>query len=111
MLRILNILKLFLIIIVITNLLNQTNSFFIENDDQYRLVLVQFIFRHGDRTPIRLYGTDPYKRSDFVEGLGQLTNRGKNRMFRLGETLKRRYENYLSIFSTIGKKILFYLFE
>ena len=43
------------------------------------LLLLQFLFRHGDRTPIVLYKTDRYNESQFKEGLGALTNRGKQR--------------------------------
>lgn len=63
--------------------------------DSYRLSLVQIVFRHGDRTPLRLYVNDPYKRSDFIEGLGELTNRGKLRMFRIGSKLRHYYSSYL----------------
>lgn len=31
------------------------------------------IYRHGDRTPIEPYPTDPYKKDHWPEGLGQLT--------------------------------------
>ena len=33
----------------------------IESSDNDNLLLVQFIFRHGDRSPIRLYHNDKYK--------------------------------------------------
>ncbi|KAJ8941635.1 hypothetical protein NQ318_010661 [Aromia moschata] len=31
------------------------------------------IFRHGERTPIMFYPTDPYQNSSYWDGLGQLT--------------------------------------
>nr|XP_027198212.1 prostatic acid phosphatase-like [Dermatophagoides pteronyssinus] len=66
-----------------------------QDDNNNNLLLVQFVFRHGDRSPIRLYHNDPYKRNDFKEGLGELTNRGKQRMFQLGKNLRNQYQMYL----------------
>ncbi|OTF73432.1 hypothetical protein BLA29_014510, partial [Euroglyphus maynei] len=64
-------------------------------NDNNSLLLVQFVFRHGDRSPIRLYPNDHYKHQDFNEGLGELTNRGKQRMFKLGRILRDKYRPYL----------------
>ena len=41
------------------------------------LLDVQIVFRHGDRTPKILYKNDPYKNFNFIEGLAQLTAKGK----------------------------------
>lgn len=52
--------------------------------------------RHGDRNVRFAYETDPYKdKSNWPEGLGQLTNQGQQRSFELGKFLRRRYKNLL----------------
>lgn len=61
------------------------------------LQTVVVLFRHGDRAPVDMYPTDPYKdRSNWPVGFGQLTPRGKMMQFRLGQFLRKRYENFLS---------------
>jgi len=59
------------------------------------LLTVQFIFRHGDRTPYWFYKNDRYQEADFWEGEGELINRGKERMYRYGKVLKKRYSDYI----------------
>lgn len=66
---------------------------------QYILVLnisVQ-IFRHGNRTILATYETDPYKNVSYwqPEGLGQLQNVGKRLQFKLGQFLRRRYDKLI----------------
>ncbi|XP_012537166.2 venom acid phosphatase Acph-1 isoform X2 [Monomorium pharaonis] len=63
------------------------------------LKLVNVVFRHGDRTPDNgneMYPNDPYLNySFFPEGIGQLTNTGKDREYELGRVLYSRYKNFL----------------
>lgn len=67
----------------------------VKDVDDDRLLLVQVLFRHGDRTPAVLYKNDHYDESQFVEGLGQLTANGKARIYRYGKLLRQRYKNYV----------------
>ncbi|KRT80737.1 Phosphatase, partial [Oryctes borbonicus] len=63
------------------------------------LVLLHVIFRHGDRTPERnaIYPTDPHKDYDYsLFGYGQLTNEGKKRAYRFGQSLRRQYGHFLN---------------
>lgn len=66
--------------------------------DAGTLKLVQIVYRHGDRTPISFplpndrYASDSY----WPEGFGQLTNRGKYRIYSLGKYLRQRYSNFLT---------------
>ncbi|KAH8417655.1 hypothetical protein KR222_003621, partial [Zaprionus bogoriensis] len=54
------------------------------------------IFRHGDRTPVDPYPTDPWNnRKYWPVGWGQLTNRGKQQHYELGQWLRRRYSSLL----------------
>jgi lysosomal acid phosphatase len=59
------------------------------------LKLVHIVYRHGERTPIDIFPTDPHK-DDWPVGLGQLTSRGKATHFQLGQWLRSRYDGFLS---------------
>ncbi len=41
---------------------------------------------------------DRYKENDFWEGIGQLVNKGKERLFDFGTVLRERYHNYVGMF-------------
>lgn len=62
----------------------------VATDDQNRLLLVQAIFRHGDRSPLKTYPNDRY-RSYWKQGWGQLTQEGKRQAYNLGKFFKNRY--------------------
>lgn len=49
-------------------------------------VLVQIVFRHGDRTPVTVYPNDPNKESIWQKygGLGQLTQKGMQQHYDYG---------------------------
>uniref|UniRef100_A0A1A9ZSA4 Acid phosphatase n=1 Tax=Glossina pallidipes TaxID=7398 RepID=A0A1A9ZSA4_GLOPL len=65
------------------------------------LQLVHVLFRHGPRTPVNTYPNDPYIRETFHPyGWGHLTNAGKRELFKMGQWLARRYENFLTPFYT-----------
>nr|XP_022906209.1 prostatic acid phosphatase-like [Onthophagus taurus] len=60
------------------------------------LVSVVIIFRHGARTIIQPYPTDPYKNESlWPVGFGQLTNEGKMQHFKLGQYFRERYGDFL----------------
>ncbi|XP_044741619.1 prostatic acid phosphatase-like isoform X2 [Chrysoperla carnea] len=61
-------------------------------------IFTTIIFRHGDRTPILQYPTDPNANYSLWTSLGpgQLTNRGKSQHFALGQWLRERYARLLS---------------
>jgi lysosomal acid phosphatase len=61
-----------------------------------QLVLVQLLYRHGDRTPINAFPTDPNKDYFNNIGPGQLTPIGKEQHFVLGKYLRTRYADFLS---------------
>jgi len=64
--------------------------------DLQGLKLVSLVYRHGERTPINPYPNDPYKdRSFWPAGFGQLTDKGKERHFELGQWLRERYSDFL----------------
>jgi len=61
------------------------------------LKLVHLLYRHGDRTPIKPYNTDPYHaESHWPVGFGQLTSRGKMQQYELGQWIRQRYTGFLS---------------
>ncbi|KAL3224050.1 hypothetical protein MRX96_049656 [Rhipicephalus microplus] len=55
------------------------------------------MFRHGDRTPTSLYPNDPNSPSDFPEGLGHITHKGKNDQYNLGKYLRTKYEDFFDL--------------
>ncbi|CAF0863618.1 unnamed protein product [Rotaria sordida] len=61
-----------------------------------QLIASHVIYRHGDRTPVTTFPTDPVKPSDWPNGLGQLTIAGIEQQHRLGGYLRTRYESLLS---------------
>jgi len=66
-------------------------------DDLKGLKLVHLLYRHGDRTPIKPYPTDPYLNiSHWPVGWGQLTSVGKTQHFELGKWLRERYSGFIS---------------
>ncbi|CAG9835748.1 unnamed protein product [Diabrotica balteata] len=69
-------------------------------DDTDTLLLVNVLFRHGNRTVERTqyerYPNDPYKDLDyFPTGIGQLTKNGRKRAFQIGRRLRKRYRQFL----------------
>ncbi|XP_004066614.1 lysosomal acid phosphatase [Oryzias latipes] len=61
-----------------------------------KLVFVTVLFRHGDRSPVKAYPTDPYQESAWPQGFGQLSQEGMRQHFELGQYLRSRYKNFLN---------------
>ncbi|VVC88655.1 unnamed protein product [Leptidea sinapis] len=59
------------------------------------LRLVVIFFRHGARTPVSSYKSDPYKNYQWPNGLGSLTNTGKLQMYELGSKYRSYYANFI----------------
>lgn len=59
---------------------------------------VLLLHRHGDRTAVQFDAEDPLAKEPFwtFHGLGQLTNRGKARLYLLGKMMRRRYNKFLN---------------
>lgn len=69
-----------------------------KQDDQKSLRQVLLLHRHGDRCPIAFQSRDPLKDEPFwkFHGLGQLTNRGKARLYVLGKLIRQRYDDFMN---------------
>ncbi|ENN78845.1 hypothetical protein YQE_04698, partial [Dendroctonus ponderosae] len=68
------------------------------SSDDDTLLLVHTLFRHGNRTPnSKVYSSNPISNSSFYwpHGYGQLTEEGKRTEYRIGTTLRERYQNFL----------------
>ncbi|XP_077050861.1 lysosomal acid phosphatase-like [Siphateles boraxobius] len=66
------------------------------SNGQRTLKFVTVLYRHGDRSPIKAYPTDPYQESDWPQGFGQLSQEGIKQHYELGQFLKKRYRGFLS---------------
>lgn len=53
---------------------------------------VAIIYRHGDRTPVDTYPTDPWRNESlWPVKFGELTNVGKMQHYALGQWFRKRY--------------------
>ncbi|XKL68198.1 hypothetical protein PGB90_003689 [Kerria lacca] len=60
-----------------------------------KIIRASILFRHGNRTPIQTYPTDPYQNYSWPNGLGQLTKTGEQAEYELGKWFNKRYEFFI----------------
>nr|XP_008115710.1 PREDICTED: testicular acid phosphatase homolog [Anolis carolinensis] len=60
------------------------------------LRFVTLVYRHGDRSPLGTYPTDPHKAAAWPEGFQQLTKVGILQQKALGKFLRQKYDGFLS---------------
>jgi len=56
-----------------------------------KLKMAHVVFRHGARSPLYYYPSDPHQDSAWPDGTGRLTQRGMNMEYELGKFLRKRY--------------------
>ncbi|KAJ6654427.1 hypothetical protein lerEdw1_007020 [Lerista edwardsae] len=60
------------------------------------LRFVTLVYRHGDRSPLGTYPTDPHKAAAWPQGFQQLTGVGILQQKALGRFLREKYDGFLS---------------
>ncbi|KAK3772845.1 hypothetical protein RRG08_017409 [Elysia crispata] len=60
------------------------------------LRLVSILYRHGDRAPTEIYPKDNNQEDKWPNGIGRLTNMGKQEQYELGQYVKARYDGFIS---------------
>lgn len=68
------------------------------------LLLIQAVWRHGDRAPSGGYPNDPYPESSWPVPWGELTPLGMDQHFRQGLKIKERYVNQFRLLNSTYKK-------
>jgi len=63
---------------------------FVNCDDTGKLLMANVVYRHGARSPIYIYKTDPY-RKHWPDGTARLTQIGMNMEYELGKFLEKKY--------------------
>ncbi|KAH9488851.1 hypothetical protein Btru_058684 [Bulinus truncatus] len=63
---------------------------------QPTLKLASVLYRHGDRSPSSVYPLDNNQVTAWPDGLGWLTNLGKQQQYELGLYIKNRYSGFLN---------------
>ncbi|XP_015233620.1 PREDICTED: lysosomal acid phosphatase [Cyprinodon variegatus] len=61
-----------------------------------QLVYATVLFRHGDRSPVKAFPTDPHQENAWPQGFGQLSQDGMRQHYELGQFLRTRYQNFLN---------------
>ncbi|KAK6192448.1 hypothetical protein SNE40_003913 [Patella caerulea] len=54
------------------------------------------MYRHGDRSPVKIFKTDPNQADSWFQGEGYLTELGMNQHYILGQYLRDRYDGFLN---------------
>lgn len=67
------------------------------SSERSKLLSIVQVFRHGARTPVFFYPTDPYIDPKYWNGLspGQLTEVGQKQLYNLGKYFKDRYTSFI----------------
>lgn len=66
------------------------------HDGKKALKMVHLLYRHGARSPVHFYPSNPIQEDDWPDGAGRLTQIGMQLEYNLGNFLKERYVQNMS---------------
>uniref|UniRef100_A0A8D8AXB9 Testicular acid phosphatase homolog n=2 Tax=Culex pipiens TaxID=7175 RepID=A0A8D8AXB9_CULPI len=78
-----------LLLLLVTGWMYSEASISLSRTQSLRMAIV--LFRHGDRSPISTYQTDPYRNYPWIGGFLALQPKGIAQMYDLGRSLRERY--------------------
>lgn len=62
-------------------------------NDSLRMILT--LFRHGTRSPVQSFPTDPHADYPWLNGFGELQAQGFEQLYQLGRNMRRRYKFFI----------------
>ncbi|KAK6049928.1 hypothetical protein COOONC_12567 [Cooperia oncophora] len=85
-------------------------------DGEMELLLVQAMWRHGDRSPTKTFKTDPFQEANWTfggGGFGQLSPRGMKQHLDLGRLIRKTYIDEMKFISKrySSKEVSKYIFH
>lgn len=83
---------LFLLLVVVVYM-NKDVSCRPSESDSLRMILT--LFRHGTRSPVQSFPSDPHADYPWLNGLGELQPQGYEQLYQLGRNMRRRYKFFI----------------
>ncbi|XP_062547719.1 lysosomal acid phosphatase-like [Armigeres subalbatus] len=95
----------FSVFLVIVVYMTETVSSRSPNSDSLRMVLA--LFRHGARSPVQSFPTDPHADYPWIKGKEELQPLGFEQMYQLGINMRRRYKFFIPGDTVMRKRSIY----